>query len=57
MEEEWKKQIAKLETINDQLHAEFQSLDKLLRTLGFENGIATLKRAAKEMINEKKEKP
>ncbi|MBM3201683.1 MAG: hypothetical protein FJZ56_04665 [Chlamydiae bacterium] len=50
------KRIAKLESINDQLQTEFQFLDKILRQLGFEKGISTLKEAAIELI-EKKQNP
>jgi type II secretory pathway component PulJ len=54
-EEKLQKKIAKLESINDQLQTEYQFLDKILKQLGFENGIQTLKEAAIELI-EKKEK-
>jgi hypothetical protein len=46
------RRIAELETINDQLQAEFHALDNLLRDAGFEQGIATLKAAALELIEE-----
>lgn len=42
--------IAKLETLNDQLLAEFNHLNQLLKKLGFEEGISTLKEAAQEML-------
>ncbi len=42
--------IAKLETINDQLAAEIQYLEKLTRALGFAEGLKTLKAAALEML-------
>ena len=45
------KQVAKLESINDQLGAELKHLDDLLRKIGFEYGIKTLKQAAYEIIN------
>lgn len=48
--EDLKKQISKLETINDQLQAELHSLDELLKTIGFDEGIATLKSAAHELM-------
>ena len=49
--EKYEKKIAKLESINDQLQAEFATLDETLRDLGFEKGIITLKEAAKEMLD------
>ncbi len=44
------KKIAKLETINDQLAAEISYLDQLSRSLGFAEGLKTLKSAALEML-------
>lgn len=44
------KKIAKLETINDQLAAEINYLEKLTRALGFAAGLKTLKEAALEML-------
>lgn len=44
------KKIAKLETINDQLSAEIQYLERLTRALGFAEGLKTLKTAALEML-------
>jgi uncharacterized protein YunC (DUF1805 family) len=44
------KQLARLETINDQLSAEINYLDQLAKTLGFAEGLKTLKSAALEMI-------
>jgi len=52
-DKKYKKEIAHLESINDQLQAEFNHLDKLLRQIGFDEGIATLKEAAKEMLETK----
>lgn len=49
------KKIAELETVNDQLQTELRYLDKLLREAGFENGLATLKFAAQELIDEDRE--
>ena len=46
------KKIAELETINDQLQTELRYLDQLLREAGFEHGLASLKNAAKELIEE-----
>jgi hypothetical protein len=44
------KKMAKLETINDQLAAEISYLDQLARSLGFQEGLKTLKSAALEML-------
>jgi|GEM_PF-1356804 len=44
------KKLAKLETVNDQLAAEISYLDQLSRSLGFAEGIKTLKSAALEML-------
>ncbi len=46
------KKIAKLESINDQLGTEFKQLDKLLRKVGFEDGIQSLKHAANELLDD-----
>lgn len=44
------KKLAKLETVNDQLAAEIQYLERLTRALGFAEGLKTLKAAAIEML-------
>lgn len=44
------KKIAKLESINDQLTAELDFLEHLTRSLGFAEGLKTLKAAAIEML-------
>ncbi len=49
-ERELIKKIAKLETINDQLSAELNYLERLTRALGFADGLKTLKAAALEML-------
>ncbi len=51
------KKIAKLETVNDQLAAELNYLERLARALGFAEGLKTLKAAALEMLeaDQKKE--
>ncbi len=46
------RKIAKLESVNDQLQAEYNHLNKLLIKLGFDEGIATLKEAANEMLDD-----
>ncbi|HLB52915.1 MAG TPA: hypothetical protein VJK48_04330 [Chlamydiales bacterium] len=48
--------VAKLESINDQLTAELDYLDQLVRELGFAEGIKTLKSAALELLEEQKKK-
>ncbi|MBS0606909.1 MAG: hypothetical protein KF898_03540 [Parachlamydiales bacterium] len=50
--EELLKRISELESLNDQLLAEIRYLDELLREVGFEEGLKTLKFAAKELIEE-----
>jgi hypothetical protein len=46
------KRISELETINDQLLTELNYLDQLLKQIGFEQGLMTLKAAAHELIEE-----
>lgn len=46
------KRISELETLNDQLVAEINYLDRLLKEVGFENGLMTLKMAAQELLDE-----
>ena len=46
------KKIAQLETINDQLFAELNYLDELVRQIGFEEGLTSLKSAALEILEE-----
>lgn len=50
--EQMLKRISELETLNDQLVAEINYLDRLLREVGFENGLLTLKMAAQELLDE-----
>lgn len=52
--EEMLKKISELESVNDQLTAEIRYLDKLLKEVGFEEGLKTLKFAAEEMIEQDK---
>ena len=47
--EQMLKRISELESINDQLLTEIRYLDQLLREVGFEDGLKTLKFAAKEI--------
>ncbi|MGR3973019.1 MAG: hypothetical protein QRY72_00325 [Candidatus Rhabdochlamydia sp.] len=46
------RRLSELETINDQLVAELNYLDHLLRQVGFEDGLMTLKFAAEELLQE-----
>lgn len=50
--EEMIKRISELESLNDQLLTEVHSLDKLLKKVGFEEGLKTLKSAAIELMDE-----
>lgn len=52
--EQMLKKISELESINDQLQTEIRYLDKLLKEVGFEEGLKTLKFAAKELIEQDK---
>ncbi len=46
------KKLAELESINDQLQAELRDLDRLMKEIGFSEGINTLKKAAREVLEE-----
>jgi hypothetical protein len=46
------KKIARLEFINDQLDAEVQYVDQLMRMVGFAYGLETIKQTAREIIKE-----
>lgn len=54
--EQMLKRISELETINDQLLTELNYLDQLLKQVGFEQGLTTLKTAAQELIEEERQK-
>ncbi len=45
------KKIAVLESINDQLSAEVEYVDRLMRMLGFSEGLLTVKSTAQEIID------
>lgn len=47
-----KHRISELESLNDQLIAEMRYLDELLKEVGFENGLSTLKFAALELLEQ-----
>ncbi len=49
------KRVSELESLNDQLQAEIRYLDHLLRTVGFQEGLIDLKRAASELIDHSEE--
>ena len=51
-EEQLKRRVSELESINDQLVAELRYLDELLKDIGFEEGLTTLKFAAIELLEE-----
>ncbi len=53
-QEKMLKRISELESINDQLLTEIRCLDQLLRQVGFEEGLKTLKFAANELIEQDK---
>jgi hypothetical protein len=42
--------IARLEVINDHLETELHRLDELLRAVGFDDGIESLKTASAELL-------
>lgn len=46
------KRISELESLNDQLISELRFLDTLLRQIGFEEGLKTLKFAAQEILEQ-----
>lgn len=48
------RKIAKLESLYDQLQSEMNYLDGLLKEVGFEEGLKTLKEAAIELKEKKK---
>lgn len=46
------KKISELESLNDQLISELRFLNDLLRKVGFEEGLKTLKSAAEDLIEQ-----
>lgn len=48
------KRISELEFMNDQLLSEIRYLDGLMREIGFEEGLKTLKVAANEILEQNK---
>jgi hypothetical protein len=53
--EEMLKKISELESINDQLLTELRYLDSLLKGVGFDDGLQTLKDAAQELLEQDRE--
>lgn len=48
------RKVAKLESLYDQLQSEVNYLDNLLKEVGFEEGLKTLKEAALELRDKRK---
>ena len=48
------RKVAKLESLCDQLQSEMNYIDKLLVEVGFEEGLKTLKAAAIELLEKKR---
>jgi len=46
------KRISELESMNDQLLSEIRYLDELMREIGFDEGLKTLKTAAQEILEQ-----
>lgn len=49
------RKMARLETLNDQLMAELVYVDKLMKKVGFTNGLQTVKLTAEEICEEGKD--
>ncbi len=49
------RRISELESLNDQMASELRYLDELLKEVGFDDGLLTLKAAALELLEENKE--
>lgn len=45
------RKIAVLESVNDQLKTEVDNIDNLMRLIGFSEGIESVKRSAKEILD------
>lgn len=48
---ELEKRVASLESQNDHLQTELDRLDQLMRTIGFTDGLATVRATAEEIID------
>lgn len=55
MDHTFEQKIAYLEFVNDQLVSEIEYVDQLLRTVGFTEGLATIKAAAQEVNEDESE--
>jgi hypothetical protein len=51
------KKVAYLESLNDQLITELSYLDKLMRLVGFSEGLETVKATAQEILQKETRKP
>jgi len=49
-EKELEKKLAQLESANDHLVTEFEYIDRLLRMIGFSQGLATVKAVAEDLV-------
>lgn len=54
-QEELVKRLAELEFANDQLVSELGYLDALMRSIGFSDGLATVKATARELLERDEE--
>lgn len=45
------KKLAYLESVNDQLYTEVSYIDHLMQSVGFNEGLKTVKQAAEDIIN------
>ncbi len=52
---ELQQKLAVLESVNDQLMAELSYVDNLLRSVGFSNGLESVKGVAAELLRERVE--
>jgi hypothetical protein len=52
---ELEKQLAGLESVNDQLVTELTYVDELMRAIGFSRGLVSVKAVAEELIRERVE--
>lgn len=50
-EQEMRRKIAYLESVNDQLISELESLDEMMRLIGFADGLGTVKETAKGLYD------
>nr|NGX43766.1 hypothetical protein [Chlamydiota bacterium] len=51
--EELRKKIASLESANDQIYTELSHVDELMRLLGFQDGLETVKATAQSLYEER----